>query len=114
MKILNLLDTARAAIPVRPDRPAMVVVSDEPAARLIVFRLAPGQAVPPHRNASLVMLTVLQGMGTIVGEVDGATTAHGCRGGDLFVFEPGELHGMSAGDEELVLLAAITPRSSSQ
>jgi quercetin dioxygenase-like cupin family protein len=114
MKILNLLDTADAATPARPDRPAMVVVSDEAAARLLLFRLAPGQTVPPHRNASLVMLTVLQGTGTIVGEVDGATTAHGCRGGDLFVFEPGELHGMSAGDEELVLLATIAPRTGSQ
>jgi quercetin dioxygenase-like cupin family protein len=114
MKILNLLDTAQVATPARPDRPSMVIVSDEPAARLIVFRLAPGQSVPPHRNASLVMLTVLRGMGTVVGEVDGAATAHGCRGGDLFVFQSGELHGMSAGDEELVLLATIAPRTGSQ
>jgi quercetin dioxygenase-like cupin family protein len=111
MKILNLLDTAYAAIPVRPDRPAMVVVSDEVAARLIVFRLAPGQSVPPHRNASLVMLTVLQGTGTIVGEDDNAAATQSCRGGDLFVFQPGELHGMSAEDEELILLAAIAPRT---
>jgi quercetin dioxygenase-like cupin family protein len=114
MKMLNLLDTAHAATPARPDRPAMVIVSDEPAARLVVFRLAPGQAVPPHRNTSLVMLTVLQGTGTIVGEVDGAATARDCRGGDLFVFQSGELHGMRAGDVELVLLATIAPRTGSQ
>ncbi|MEP7067190.1 MAG: cupin domain-containing protein [Gemmatimonadota bacterium] len=113
MKLLNLLDTAREAAPARPDRPAMVVVSDEAAARLVVFRIAPGQSVPPHRNASLVMLTVIRGTGTIAGESEGAAITRPCGSGDLFVFQPGELHGMSTGADELILLAAITPRTSS-
>jgi quercetin dioxygenase-like cupin family protein len=110
MNAMNLLDAARAAMPARPDRPATSIVVDEPAARVILFRLAPGQTVPLHKNASVVMLTVLQGAGTILSQPDNAAIEHRCRTGDLFVFGSGERHGMRADGEELVLLATITPR----
>jgi len=111
---LNLLDAAHAAIAARPDRPATAIVLDDDAARLILFRLAPGQSVPLHRNASIVMLTVLQGTGTILGRRDDVTTERQCHHGDFFSFERGELHGMRADEEELVLLATIAPRSGTQ
>jgi quercetin dioxygenase-like cupin family protein len=66
--------------------------------------------VPPHRNASTVMLTVLEGAGTLSGEADGAPCERACAAGDLVLYEPNELHGMRAGDGELLLLATITPR----
>jgi quercetin dioxygenase-like cupin family protein len=111
MNSVNLLDIAHTATAARPDRPATAIVHDDPAARLIVFRLGPGQQVPLHRNASLVTLTVLQGSGIVVGQISESAIEHRCRLGDLFVFQSGELHGMRAEDEELVLVATIAPRS---
>ena len=111
MNSVNLLDIAHTTMAARPNRPATATVLDDAAARLIVFRLAPGQQVPLHRNPSLVTLTVLQGSGTVVGQVAESAIEHRCRLGDLFVFQSGELHGMRADVEELVLLATITPRA---
>ncbi|GLC23824.1 cupin domain-containing protein [Roseisolibacter agri] len=98
---------ARAAVASRADRPATSIVHESPDARLVVFRLAPGQEVPPHRNASTVMLTVLEGAGVLSG-ADGDERA--CVTGDVVVYAPNETHAMRAIDEELLLLATITPR----
>jgi quercetin dioxygenase-like cupin family protein len=40
----------------------------------------------------------------------GAEGERDVRAGDLVVYEPHELHGMRATDEQLVIAAAITPR----
>jgi len=103
---------ARAAVSTNPARPATAIVHDSPDARLVVFRLAPGQAVAPHRSASTVLLEVLDGAGTLSGEADGgAADERACRAGDAVLYAPNELHGMRAGDgAELLLLATITPR----
>lgn len=97
---------ARDAVAANPTRAATALIFDSIDARLIVFRLAPGQAVAPHRSPSTVMLTVLQGEGILAGG-DGERR---CRTGDVVIYAPGELHGMRAESEELQLLATITPR----
>jgi quercetin dioxygenase-like cupin family protein len=114
MKTLDPRRAAREAVAASASRPATAVIDDSPDARLIVFRLAPGQAVPPHRNASTVHLAVLEGTGMLLGEEDGAPRERACAAGDLVVYAPNELHGMRAGDTELLLLATITPRPGSR
>lgn len=87
-------------------RPATALVHDSPDARLVVFRIEPGQRVSPHTSSSTVLLTVVQGRGF----VSGADGEQAVSAGDAIVYEPDELHGMRADAERLVLLATITPR----
>lgn len=112
MKRFDPLAAARLAVANRPDRPATAIVHDSPDVRLIVFRLAPGQSVAPHRSTSSVQLTVLGGDGILTGQSEGGGTVEQvCTAGDLAVYLPDELHGMrAAGDTDLLLLATITPR----
>ena len=111
MKRFDPLSAARLAVANRPDRPATAIVHDSPDVRLVVFRLAPGQSVAPHRSTSSVQLTVLDGAGVLTGESEaGGTSDQVCTAGDVVVYLPNELHGMRAADEELLLLATITPR----
>jgi quercetin dioxygenase-like cupin family protein len=106
MKTFDARLAAAEAVAPNQTRPATAVVLDTPDARMIVFRIAPGQAVAPHRNRSTVILTVLSGQGL----VSGAEAERAVSAGDVVTYEPNELHGMRAVDEELVLLATITPR----
>ena len=112
MKSLNPGAAARAAVAASSTLPATAILHDSPDVRLVVFRLAPGQKVSPHRSTSSVMLSVIEGSGVISGEPFPAEAA--CAAGDVFAFEPGELHGMRADTEELLLLATITPRPGSR
>lgn len=97
---------ARAAVAANPTRPATALVLDTADVRLVVFRLAAGQQVPPHTSASSVMLTVLEGSGIL----SGADDERECAAGDVVSYAPGELHGMRATTDELLLLATIAPR----
>ena len=106
MKTLDLHRPARRAVAANPTRPATAIVHDSPDARLVLFRLSPGQAVPLHRNDSTVTLAVVEGHGSVWGR-DGERTVNA---GDLVVYDPAEPHAMRASDVELVLLATITPR----
>ena len=106
MKAFDVRRAAADAIAANPTRPATAIVHDVADARLVVFRIAPGQAVAPHRNASTVLLTVLAGRGLVTGD-DGERSVNA---GDVVVYEPNELHGMRAVEEEFVLLATIAPR----
>lgn len=99
-------DIGRHAVAAHPGRPAVAVALDTADARLVVFRLAPGQEVPSHTSSSTVILSVVSGAGVIAG---GATEV-AVATGDIVSFTPGEPHGMRAEDGELVLLATITPR----
>ena len=110
MRTIDLQGVAAGAVASNPTRPATAVVHDSADARLILFRLAPGQVVPPHSNASTVTLTVVSGRGFARGGDDECALAPG----EAVVFEPNELHGMRAEAEELVLLATITPRPGSR
>lgn len=106
MKPLDPREAARAARAANETRPATAVMLDTPDVRLVVFRLAPGQEVPPHTNPSTVMLTVLEGSGTL----RGGDEERIFQTGEMAIYEPGELHGMRATAGELLLLATITPR----
>lgn len=106
MIVIDPRTAARAAVAARPERPATAVLFDTPDVRLVVFRLADGQAVPPHANPSTVTLTVLEGTGTL----SGAEGDRQCSAGEVVAYAPGETHGMRATSGELLLLAAITPR----
>jgi quercetin dioxygenase-like cupin family protein len=110
MKVLDIRHAAREAVAANPTRPATAIVHDSADARLIVFRLSPGQAVAPHRNASSVTLTVISGSGL----ASGADAERPVVTGDVVTYDPNEIHGMRAADEELVLLATITPRPGSR
>lgn len=106
MKSFDLHALAAGAVAPSADRPATAIVHDSPDARLVVFRIGPGQRVAPHTSTSTVLLTVLEGHGFVSGpEGERAVGA-----GDAVAYLPDELHGMRADGERLVLLATITPR----
>jgi quercetin dioxygenase-like cupin family protein len=110
---MKTFDARRAAVDARVSnstRPATAIVYDTPDARLVVFRIAPGQTVSSHRNGSTVILTVLSGHGI----VSGGDSRRVVSVGEVVAYEPNELHGMSAIDAEFVLLATITPRPSAR
>jgi quercetin dioxygenase-like cupin family protein len=94
-----------AVVPPQP-RPATALMHDAPGARLVVFRIEPGQLVAPHTSPATVILSIVSGSGTVLGS-DGERDV---RAGELVVYEPNELHGMRALDEQLVIAAMITPR----
>ena len=110
MTALDAMTAARHAVAAAPERPATAILHDSPDARLVVFRLAPGQHVTPHRSSSTVALQVLSGSGEVSGEADGAEPTRSVKAGDIVMYAPGELHGMRAAVDELLLLATITPR----
>jgi quercetin dioxygenase-like cupin family protein len=109
MQTLDPAAAARAAV-AAPGRPATAMIHDTPDLRLLVFRIAPGQTVPLHRNASSVTITVLAGSGELEGEVEGASVRRACAAGDVVAYLPNEPHAMHATRDELLLMAAITPR----
>jgi quercetin dioxygenase-like cupin family protein len=106
MKTYETSALAAGATAAQPTRPATLIMHDSPDARLVLFRLEPGQAVAPHRNASTVILTVLAGTGTVSGPDSERTV----RPGDVVTYDPDELHGMRSDAERFVLLATIAPR----
>ncbi len=106
MITLDPRQSAVDAVASSSTRPATAIIFDSPDARLVVFRIMPGQSVAPHHNPATVIITVLRGEGFLAGR-DGERL---CHEGQLVTYEPGETHGMRAGDAELHLLAMITPR----
>lgn len=106
MKVVEPAAAARDAVAAHPERPATALVHDGPDVRLVVFRIAPGQAVAVHTSPSTVVLHVLSGDGVVSG-VEGERAV---RAGQVVVYQPNEPHSMRAADQELVLLAAIAPR----
>lgn len=106
---MNLYDPAdMPELTERPQgpRPAVHIAENWPDARLLLFRLAPGQAVATHTSASSVFITVLSGRGFLTGgEGERAVTA-----GVVAAIAPREPHGMRAGESELVLAALVAPR----
>lgn len=106
MIVTHLLEAAASAVTANPTRPGTALLHDSDALRLVLFRIGPGQAVPPHTSHSAVALQVVAGAGL----VSGADGEWAVSAGDLVVFDEQEPHGMRATDVELVLLAAIAPR----
>lgn len=106
MKALALRQLAANAVSAKPDRPATAIVHDGADARLVVFRIEPGQAVAPHSSTSTVVLSVVAGGGIVSDETDDRHVL----AGDVVVYAPNELHGMRALEEQFIVLATIAPR----
>ena len=106
MKVLSPRGAARDAVSAQATRPATALLHDVPDARVVVFRIEPGQEVAPHTSSSTVLLSVVEGRGT----VSGASGESSVSPGDVVAYDAGELHGMKAGSEQLVIAAIITPR----
>jgi quercetin dioxygenase-like cupin family protein len=106
VRIYDTTAAAAAATSADPARPASAVLHDCADARVVVFRIEPGQRVAVHTSSSTVLLTVLAG----TGRVSGAEGEQSVRPGDVVAYDVAEPHGMRAGDEQLVLAAVITPR----
>jgi quercetin dioxygenase-like cupin family protein len=90
----------------RDDRHATALLHDEPNARVVAFRLLPGQRVAPHSSASTVIVHVTAGEGLFTGQGEARTL----RAGETAVYAPGETHAIDAGEAELRFLAIIAPR----
>ncbi|MEJ7812498.1 MAG: cupin domain-containing protein [Gemmatimonadaceae bacterium] len=110
MKTYSPHAVALAATAAHSDRPTTTIIHDGPDARLVVFRIEPGQRVPPHTSTSTVMLTVFSGSGSVTG----GDHERGVGPGDVIAYEPGELHGMEATEETLIIVATIAPRPGSR
>lgn len=90
----------------RVGRPASAILHDDANVRIVAFRLLPGQEIPPHRSPSSVTVLVTEGSGTFHGESGESVL----RVGEGAVYEPNELHSITAGEEPLRFLALISPR----
>jgi len=106
MKVQNVVALANTAVSANPTRPATMIVHDSEDARVVLFRIEPGQAVATHTSGSTVLLTVISGRGIVSGSEGDREVAPG----DLITYAPREPHGMRATGERLVLAAVIAPR----
>lgn len=110
MKALDPREAARAAVAASPTRPATAVIHDSDDARLVVFRIAPGQSVAPHRSPATVLVSVLEGTALLSSDHDGVAREEAFVAGTAALYAPNELHGMRATNDTVLLLATITPR----
>lgn len=74
--------------------------------RVILFSLGPGQELAPHTSSSSVCLHVVEGDGTLLVGDDWAPAAVGT----MRFYPPGEIHGIRAMTEPMVVLATLAPR----
>jgi len=81
------------------------IVHQDANARVVAFRLLPGQEVPAHRSGSTVILSVVSGRGTFRGEEGEQILGTG----GAVAYAPGELHSVHASEEGLHFLAIIAP-----
>jgi quercetin dioxygenase-like cupin family protein len=107
MKVLDASALAAETVS-HAGRPATALVHDSADARVVIFRIEPGQQVPVHTSASTVILTIMSGSGVVTG-IEGERVV---RAGGLVTYDAMEPHGMRAGDEQLVIAAVIAPRPS--
>ena len=110
MKLYDARVVAAEAVANHPTRPATALVHDTADARVVMFRIEPGQEVPVHTSASTVLLVVVSGTGTVAG-ADGDRRV---GPGDIVAYDPREPHGMRAAGEQLVIAAIIAPRPGSR
>ena len=89
----------------RADRHASALMHDEANSRIVFFALEPGQEVPVHTSSATVVVTIVDGSGTFIG--DGVTSP--MKAGESVVYEPNEPHGMIAGEHGLRFVAVISP-----
>lgn len=108
MNIYDAAALAAGAINARSDRPATALVHDSADARVVMFRIEPGQEVSVHTSTSTVLLLIVSGAGRVAG-ADGERSV---KAGDIVAYDAREPHGMRAGAEQLVIAAVIAPRPS--
>jgi quercetin dioxygenase-like cupin family protein len=106
MNVYHTPDLAAAAVTANAARPATALIHDSADARVVVFRIEPGQQVPVHSSVSTVLLIVISGAGVVAG----ATGDRDVRAGDIIAYDVNEPHGMRANEEPLVIAAVIAPR----
>ena len=109
MNIYEAAALAAGALSVRPDRPATTLVHDSADARVVMFRIDPGQEAAVHTSKSTVLLLIVSGAGSVAG----AQGERSVKAGDIVVYDPREPHGMRATSEQLVIAAVIVPRPGS-
>lgn len=105
MKIYDA-PTVAGSVAATQDRPATALVHDGKDARVVLFRLEPGQSVPVHTSTSTVLLTILSGTGSVIG----AEGERAAKPGDIVAYAELEPHGMRAEEEQFVIAAVIAPR----
>ena len=110
MQIYDAPSLAAGAVAPTGNRPATTLVHDSGDARVVLFRLEPGQLVPVHTSASTVLLTIVSGTGTVMGS-EGERRV---KPGDIVAYAEHEPHGMQATDEQLIIAAVIAPRPGSR
>lgn len=110
MNVQDAMALAAGAVAAHPTRPGTMVIHDSADARVVLFRIEPGQAVAVHTNPATVLLTVLSGRGF----VSGRNGEQEVKEGDFAAYEPHEPHGMRADESQLLILAVIAPRPSSR
>ena len=110
MNVMNSIALAGDAKAAASGRPATMIAHDSADARVVLFRLEPGQQVAEHSSASSVVVIVLAGSGF----VSGAGEERAVRSGDMATYAPRELHGFRAADAQLILAAVIAPRPGSK
>src|SRR5665213_3489551 len=107
MQISNSLEIAGRAVSANPDRASTAMLHDSDDARIVIFRIDAGQAVPLHTSDSTVILTVGSGSGLMSGSVDGVGGEHQASAGTSAPSAPGEWGGMGAETGTLVIIATI-------
>ena len=108
MNIFHAPEVGAAAISTNATRPATALMHDSADARVVMFRIEPGQQVAEHTSSSTVLLVVISGSGV----VSGATGDSAVRAGHIVAYAVDEPHSMRANDEAFVLAAVIAPRPS--
>jgi quercetin dioxygenase-like cupin family protein len=106
MKVYDTHALGASAVAAHADRPATALVHDSADARVVIFRIEPGQAVPVHTSPSTVLLLIVSGTGMVTG----AEGERAVGSGDVVAYEAREPHGMRAGAEQLIVAAVIAPR----
>jgi quercetin dioxygenase-like cupin family protein len=106
MNIYHAPEVAAAAVSANVARPATALTHDSADARVVLFRIEPGQEVARHTSSSTVLLIVISGAGV----VSCATGDRDVRTGDIIAYDVDEPHGMRANTELLVIAAVIAPR----
>ena len=110
MKLYDARAAAANAVSNHAERPATTLLHDSTDARVVIFRIDPGQEVPIHTSTSTVLLVVVSGTGTVAG----SDAERRVGPGDIVAYDPSEPHGMRAGGEQLVIAAIIAPRPGSR
>lgn len=110
MKIYETPALAAAAVPPNGGRAATSLVHDSSDARVVLFRLEPGQSVPVHTSESTVLLMIISGTGSVTG----GGGERSVKPGDIVAYAQNEPHGMKAAGEQFVIAAVIAPRPGSR